>query len=349
MNVLVTGGAGYIGSHICLELLSKDYEVTVLDNLSNSQISSLLGVSKLANKKLNYDIDKNANFTFYEADLRNAFEVEKLFSCQKIDAVIHLAGLKSVRDSIINSTSYYSNNVLATINLLNVMKKFNCKIITFSSSATVYGDAENAPFKENSKLSPVNPYGENKLEIESILQNFFYSDTSWSIAILRFFNPIGAHQSGIIGESPNDVPNNLMPLIMEVAVNNLKTLNIYGNDYITHDGTAIRDYIHVLDISSGHIKAIEALTCKPQIFTLNLGTGIGHSVFDVVKSFEKASGKKITFKISSRREGDMAVSYADCTLAKNLLGWSARYNLDEMCQDSWNFFLKKSNLIENPK
>lgn len=346
MNILVTGGAGYIGSHVCVELINQGYKVIVLDNLCNSKIKALHGVSKIIKKKLNFDIKKNTSLTFCKVDLRQEDEIERIFSSQNIDFVMHLAGLKSVKESVLNPSNYHLNNVTGTINLLNVMKKFNCKSIIFSSSATVYGNTQIVPINENVKLSPSNPYGENKREIESILKKIFKLDNSWRIAILRFFNPIGAHKSGIIGESPNDIPNNLMPFILKVALNDFKALCIYGDDYDTHDGTGVRDYIHVLDIAYGHIKALEELIKKPQVFIVNLGTGQGYSVFDIIRSFEKVSGKQINFKIIERREGDIAISFADPSYAREKLGWTTKYDLEEMCIDSWKYVLKNNSDLD---
>jgi len=340
MNILVTGGAGYIGSHVSVELLELGHKIIVIDNLSNSQISALYNVSKIVNIDLNIDEDIDAYFTFIKADIRDKESLENIFSLHQIDAVIHFAGLKSVKESVENPTEYYSNNVDGSINLFNVMEKFHCKTIIYSSSATVYGDFKEIPINEASELLPTNPYGKSKKIVEDFLNNLFNLDETWHVAILRYFNPIGAHKSGLIGEIPADIPNNLIPYIMQVASGELKILNIFGNDYDTHDGTGVRDYIHVIDLAYGHIKALEVLVEKPQIITVNLGTGVGYSVLDIVRTFEKVTKQKIIYKISGRRDGDVAISYADTTFAKEVLGWEAIYNLEDMCHDLWEFKLK---------
>jgi UDP-glucose 4-epimerase len=340
MNILVTGGAGFIGSHVCVKLLELGYKIIVIDNLSNSLISTLYNISKIVNIDLNIDEDIDAYFTFIKADIRDKVPLEKIFSMHQINAVIHFAGLKSVKESVENPEDYYSNNVDGSINLFNVMKRFNCKTIIFSSSATVYGDSKEIPIKESSELFPNNPYGQSKKIVEDFLKNLFILDETWRIAILRYFNPIGAHKSCLIGEIQVNVPNNLIPYIMKVASGELKILNIFGNDYDTHDGTGVRDYIHVTDLSYGHIKSLKVLMEKPQVIIVNLGTGVGYSVLDVVRTFEKVTKQKIIYKISGRRDGDVAVSYADPTLAKEILDWEATYNLEDMCHDSWKFKLK---------
>jgi len=339
MNILVTGGAGFIGSHVCVELLLSGYKIIVIDNLSNSKITSLHGVSKIVNINLNFDAASDAYFTFIQADICEKEPLEKIFFTHQIDAVIHFAGLKSVQESVENPAKYYSNNVDGSINLFNVMEKFNCKTIIFSSSATVYGNAIEMPINEGAQLLPTNTYGKTKKTIEDALKNLFNLDDEWHIAILRFFNPIGAHKSGFIGESPLVLPNNLMPYIVKVASREYKRLNIFGNDYDTHDGTGVRDYIHVLDLVSGHIKALKAIIKKPQVITVNLGTGVGYSVLDVVRTFEKVTKQEIIFKIAGRRSGDVAKSYSDPTFAKEILSWEAQYNLEDMCYDSWNYKL----------
>ena len=338
MKILVTGGAGYIGSHVCVELLASGYEILVIDNFVNSQISALHNVSKIVNIDLNIDENIDKPFTFIEADICEKKSLVNIFSTYQIDAVIHLAGLKSVEDSFENSAYYYSVDGSST--LFDVMETFNCKTIIFSSSATVYGNTNKVPINEKSALLPTNPYGETKEIIEVLLKNLYNLDDSWCIAILRFFNPIGAHKSGLIGENPSGIANNLMPYIVKVASGELEILNIFGADYDTHDGTGVRDYIHVLDLASGHIKALEAILKKPQVITVNLGTGIGYSVLDVVRAFEQVSNKKIIFKTLGRREGDVATSYSDPSLAKKILSWEAKYNLEDMCQDSWRFKLQ---------
>jgi UDP-glucose 4-epimerase len=339
MNILVTGGSGYIGSHLCVELLQLGYKVTVLDNLCNSQISALNNVSKIVNIKLNLNLKKLSSFNFCKADIQNIQEIEKIFLSQSFNFVIHLAGLKSVKDSFNYPKEYISNNVDGTKNLINTMKKFGCKNIIFSSSATIYGNSKEVPIKEIAPQLPTNPYAESKSKIEGILKKTFEIDNTWRIAILRFFNPIGAHNSGIIGENSNNIPNNLMPYILKVASGEIEFLNVYGNDYETHDGTGVRDYIHVLDIVSANLKALNFLKKTPNIVTVNLGTGVGYSVLDVIKAFEKASGKKIPFNFTKRREGDTAISLADATYAEEIFEWKAKYNLVEMCNDSWNYSL----------
>lgn len=336
MNILVTGGTGFIGSHVCVKLLELGHKVLIIDNLSNSHINSLKNVAKIA--KLSNNNDENLNF--YQGDIRNQNPLEQIFSNHNIDVVIHLAGLKSVKESVLFPKKYFANNVNGSLNLFNLMNKFNCKTIIFSSSATVYGLRNKMPIHEEVELLPINPYGENKKDIENILLNLYKSDKSWHISILRFFNPIGAHKSGLIGEDPRDLPNNLMPYILKVASGELKKLNIFGDNYDTHDGTGVRDYIHVEDLASGHIKAIEAVIKKPQVIIANLGTGIGYSVYDVIRAFEKVTNQKIHFKVVERRAGDVASSYSDPSYAKKTLDWVASYNLEEMCRDAWNYKLK---------
>jgi UDP-glucose 4-epimerase len=327
MNVLVTGGAGYIGSHTCVELLNNGYNIVVMDNYSNSSPEVLELVEKLTNK----------TFPVYDCDMLDYDGFEKIFEENKIDAVIHFAGLKAVGESVSKPLEYYHNNLNGTINLLRLMKKHNVRKLVFSSSATVYGMNNKAPFNEDMPLSTTNPYGTTKLMIENILRDICFADKSWKVALLRYFNPIGAHKSGLIGENPNGIPNNLMPYIMKVAVGKLECLSVYGNDYPTPDGTGVRDYIHVCDLANGHIKALEKLESIEGAQAYNLGTGRGSSVLDVVHAFEKASGKKVNYKIAPRRPGDIAECYADVTKAKKELGWEAKYNLDDMCRDSWNF------------
>jgi UDP-glucose 4-epimerase len=341
MNILVTGGAGYIGSHVCTELLICGHKVIAIDNLSNSNISSLQNVSKIAKVDLNIDPEKDSKFIFIYGDIRHEEVLEKIFYEHNIHTVLHFAGLKSVGDSVKNPDDYFSNNVDGSINLLNVMKRFNCKTIVFSSSATVYGKAKINPINESSKLLPTNPYGESKKLIEDFLRKQFKEDPNWRIAILRYFNPIGAHKSSLIGERSDDIPNNLLPYILKVATGEKKTLNIYGNDYETLDGTGVRDYIHVMDLVDGHLKSIKILEDKPQLLVVNLGTGFGYSVLEVVKAFEKVTQKKINYEFKDRREGDVAISYADPHLALKLLNWKAKYNLEDMCLDSWKFKLKQ--------
>ena len=341
MKILVTGGAGYIGSHTCIELLELGHKVLVLDNLSNSKLNALHKIAKIANIRLNTNQDKDNehDFSFIQIDIRDKESLKKVFARNRVDAVMHFAGLKSVNKSIEKPTEYYENNVIGSNNLFEVMKKFHCKTIVFSSSATVYGDSYKIPIKENFLLSPTNPYGKSKVAIEELLQNLFELDNSWHIGILRYFNPVGAHKSGIIGEDPTNIPNNLMPYIMKVASNQLKTLSVYGDDYDTHDGTGVRDYIHVVDLALAHTKILDVLMEKPQVLTINIGTGVGYSVLDIVKTFEKVSNKKISYKVVARRAGDVHMYCADPSFAKEKLGWEAQYNLDDMCQDSWNYKL----------
>jgi len=327
MKILVTGGAGYIGSHTCVELINSGYDVVVVDNLLNSSLESIKRVEKLT----------NYNIVFYKIDIRNKVLLEKVFKEHRIDGVIHFAGLKAVGESVEKPIEYYGINVGGTIILTEVMKKFNCKTFVFSSSATVYGNPHTVPIKEDFPLSATSPYGRSKLMIEEFLQDVFASDDSWHIALLRYFNPAGAHKSGMIGEDPNDTPNNLIPYISQVAIGKLKKLNIFGDDYDTLDGTGVRDYIHVVDLAKGHIKALQALEKKPRILTVNLGTSNGYSVLDIIKAFEKASGRKIPYKIGSRRSGDIATCYADPSYAIEVLDWNAEYGLNQMCEDTWRW------------
>lgn len=327
MNVLVTGGAGYIGSHTVLELLNDGHEVIVIDNLSNSSKEALRRVKDITGKDL----------TLYKEDLLNKVQVDKIFSDHDIDSVIHFAGFKAVGESVAKPLMYYENNITGTINLCKVMKKHGVKKIVFSSSATVYGDPQNVPITEDSPLSATNPYGRTKLFIEYILKDLHIADDSWNIALLRYFNPIGAHKSGLIGEDPNDIPNNLMPYISQVAVGKLNELAVFGDDYPTHDGTGVRDYIHVVDLAIGHLKALDKLNSDPGLVVYNLGTGKGSSVLDMVKAFEEASGKKIPYKIAPRRPGDIAECYADPTKAENELGWKTTRGIKEMCEDTWRW------------
>lgn len=326
MAILVTGGAGYIGSHTCVELLNENEEVIIVDNFLNSKPEALNRIKKITGKE----------FKFYEFDLLDKENINKIFNENKIESVIHFAGLKAVGESVKKPLWYYHNNLTGTFNLLEVMKEHNVKKFVFSSSATVYGMAE-VPIKEDSPLSTTNPYGSTKLMIEQILRDVFVADNSWSIALLRYFNPIGAHESGLIGEDPNGIPNNLMPYISQVAASKLKCLNVFGNDYPTPDGTGVRDYIHVVDLALGHLKALEKINKGTGIDAYNLGTGIGYSVLDVVKAFEKASGVKVEYKVVPRRAGDIAECYADATKAYNILGWKAKRTIEEMCIDAWKW------------
>ncbi|MBN2402060.1 MAG: UDP-glucose 4-epimerase GalE [Spirochaetes bacterium] len=327
MQILVTGGAGYIGSHTCVELLYAGYDVTVIDNLINSKEESLKRVQEITGKKL----------TFYKVDLLERKALNSVFAKSKIDAVIHFAGLKAVGESVQIPLRYYQNNITGTLMLCEIMKEHNVKNIVFSSSATVYGDPHKVPITEDFPLSATNPYGRTKLMIEDILRDLYIADKSMNIAILRYFNPVGSHKSGRIGESPNDIPNNLMPYISQVAVGKLKILSVFGNDYPTPDGTGVRDYIHVVDLAIGHLYALKKLETKPGIVTYNLGTGKGYSVLEMIKAFEKASGKSVPYKIVERRPGDIAACYADPSMAKNEMGWAAKLGIDEMCADTWRW------------
>lgn len=327
MNILVTGGAGFIGSHTCVELLNNDYQVIVVDNLSNSSSEALRRVEDITGKTL----------TFYEADLLDRPKVEEIFNVHEIDAVIHFAGYKAVGESVAKPLSYYQNNIVSTLNLCEVMQQNGVYNLVFSSSATVYGDPKTVPIKEDFPTSAVNPYGRTKLFIEEILRDLHVSEKKWNIALLRYFNPVGAHESGKIGEDPNDIPNNLMPYISQVAVGKLEQLSVFGDDYNTPDGTGVRDYIHVVDLAIGHLKALEKLARNPGTVTYNLGTGQGYSVLDVVHAFEKASGRRVPYKITGRRPGDAASCYADPAKAKKELGWTATRDLDMMCRDSWRW------------
>lgn len=324
MKILVTGGAGYIGSHTCVELLNVGYEIVVYDNFSNSYIESINRVEKITSKKV----------SFIEGDIRDEISLEKaIIGC---DAVIHFAGLKAVGESVEKPLEYYDNNVHGTLCLLRVMKKNNIKKLVFSSSATVYGNPDFLPLTENHSLRTTNPYGHTKLVIEDILRALYESDNLWSIAILRYFNPVGAHESGLIGEDPQGIPNNLMPYIAQVAIGRRESVNVFGEDYDTHDGTGVRDYIHVTDLAIGHLKALNILD-KPHCTAINLGTGKGYSVLDVINAFSKASGKNINYTKGPRRAGDIASCYAEPTKAKELLDWEAKFDLEKMCEDMWRF------------
>ncbi|MFF2448975.1 UDP-glucose 4-epimerase GalE [Neobacillus sp. NPDC058068] len=327
MAILVTGGAGYIGSHTCVELLNAGKEIIVIDNFSNSKPESLSRVKEITGK----------DFLFYEVDLLDRKGLEDVFSTNQIDAVIHFAGLKAVGESVSIPLHYYHNNISGTLILCEVMNKFAVKNLVFSSSATVYGMPERVPISEDFSLSATNPYGRTKLMIEEILTDLYIADNSWSIALLRYFNPIGAHTSGRIGEDPNDIPNNLMPYITQVAVGKLKELQVFGNDYPTVDGTGVRDYIHVVDLALGHLKALEGVMPSTGVEAYNLGTGTGYSVLELVSAFEKATEMEIPYKVVERRPGDIAVCYADSKKAKNLLGWEAQRGIEEMCLDSWRW------------
>ncbi len=329
MQIIVTGGAGYIGSHTCLELLKNGHEVTVIDNLSNSSLEGLARVEELSGKLIR----------FFEADLLDREAIDEVFKkSPEADAVIHFAGLKAVGESVEKPLLYYHNNLTGTINLCQVMQEHGIKNIVFSSSATVYGDPASVPITEESALlSCTNPYGSTKAMIEDILRDIYIADQSWNIALLRYFNPVGAHESGRIGEDPNGIPCNLMPYITQVAVGKLKELAVYGDDYPTPDGSGVRDYIHVVDLAIGHLQALKKLEEKPGVVTYNLGTGHGYSVLEMVKAFEKASGKKVAYRIAPRRSGDIAQCYADPSLAARELDWRAERGIEEMCVDSWRW------------
>ena len=333
MKILVTGGTGYIGSHTCIELIQSGYEIVVVDNLCNSSLESLRRVESLVGR----------NIPFHKVDVRDKSSLIWVFEQHSIAGVIHFAGLKAVSESIEKPIQYYDANVSATIILAEVMRKFNCKTFVFSSSATVYGNPHTVPIEENFPLSATNPYGRSKLIIEDFLQDVFVADETWHIALLRYFNPIGAHKSGLIGEDPNDIPNNLIPYISQVAVGKLEKLNIFGGDYDTPDGTGVRDYIHVVDLAKGHVKALKTLESRPQMLTVNLGTGNGYSVLDMVRAFEKASGKKIPYQIVDRRPGDIASCYANPNNAAKKIGWKAELKLDEMCKDTWRWQSQNPN------
>ena len=329
MKILVTGGAGFIGSHTCVELLNAGYEIVIVDNLYNSSEKSLDRVKELTGK----------DFAFYPYDIRDKENMRKVFEDHKIDACIHFAGLKAVGESCREPLMYYDNNIGGTLALCEVMAEYGCKKIVFSSSATVYGNSNISPLKEDMKTGgTTNPYGTTKYMIEIILDDFHKADKEWGVTLLRYFNPIGAHKSGRIGENPNGIPNNLMPYITQVAIGKLPYLNVFGDDYDTHDGTGVRDYIHVVDLAIGHVKAVDKiLKDEPAVNVYNLGTGNGYSVLDIVKAFEQASGQKIEYKIAPRRPGDLDVCYSDASKAFNELGWKADRGLLEMCEDSWRW------------
>lgn len=325
-NILVTGGAGYIGTHTEVELLNRGYNVIAFDNMVNSCEESIKRVEKITGKKIK----------FYNADMRDAAAMEKIFSENKIDSVIHFAGLKAVGESVRKPLEYYDNNIYGTLVLLETMQKFGVKKIVFSSSATVYGTPERLPLDEDCALSTTNPYGSTKLMLENIMKDLYTADNSWDIILLRYFNPVGAHESGLIGEDPKGIPNNLTPYIAQVASGKLKEINVFGNDYDTPDGTGVRDYIHVVDLALGHVKAIEKIN-EAGVHIYNLGTGNGYSVLEVIKAFEKACGKKLPYKICPRRPGDIAACYAKVDKAKRELDWVAERGIDEMCASLWKW------------
>lgn len=335
-TVLVTGGAGYIGSHTVIELDKCGYDVVIVDNFCNSKPEVLERIRKLCSK----------DFGFYQADVCDEAAMNNIFSKEKIDAIIHFAGLKAVGESVALPLKYYKNNLISTFVLLDAMKKFGVKNLVFSSSATVYGQPKSVPIKEDFALSATNPYGRTKLFIEDILRDIYKVNTDMNIALLRYFNPIGAHESGTIGEDPNGIPNNLVPYITQVAVGKLAKLKVFGGDYPTHDGTGVRDYIHVVDLAKGHIAALKKLEKAPGLVTYNLGTGTGYSVLDMVKAFEKAVGKKIPYEISDRRPGDIAECYSDPAFAEKEIGFKAEFDLDRMCADSWRWQKNNPNGYE---
>ncbi|MEY3002508.1 MAG: hypothetical protein RLZZ428_883 [Pseudomonadota bacterium] len=338
-KILITGGAGYIGSHTLVELAKEGHDFVVYDNLSNASLEAIRRVEKIIGTPI----------TFIEGDIRDTDKLRELFSSHAIDSVIHFAGLKAVGESVAKPLEYYDNNVIGTIRLLEVMQAFGCKTIVFSSSATVYGEPELGDSGLGLGISEshptggtTNPYGTSKYMIERILNDLAISDDTWRIALLRYFNPVGAHESGTIGEDPNDIPNNLMPYISQVAVGKLECLSVYGSDYATHDGTGVRDYIHVVDLANAHVKAIDYLNnskfnIQNSPLITNLGTGVGYSVLDMVKAFEKASGRNVPYKLVDRRPGDIATCYADPSYAKETLGWEATRDIEEMCRDAWNW------------
>ena len=331
--VLVTGGAGYIGSHTCIALHEAGFDFVVFDNLCNSSKESLARVEKIIDKKIE----------FVEGDIRSKEDMRGVFSRYDIDSVIHFAGLKAVGESVEKPLEYYDNNINGTLVLCQVMNEFGCKKIVFSSSATVYGDPHITPIKEDFPLSATNPYGRTKLFIEEILRDVYVSDNAYKIVLLRYFNPVGAHKSGTIGEDPNGIPNNLMPFISQTAVGKREYLSVFGDDYDTHDGSGVRDYIHVVDLALGHVKALQKIDSIDEVLTVNLGTGNGYSVLDMVKAFEDASGKKVPYKIAPRRAGDIATCFADPSYAYEQLGWKATRGIKEMCEDSWRWQSQNPN------
>ena len=337
MKILVTGGAGYIGSHTVVELLNAGHEVMAVDNLSNASVKAIRRVEEITGKKVR----------FYEADIRDRESLCRVMEEAPVDACIHFAGLKAVGESVEKPLRYYDNNVNGTLCLLDTLQKFSCKNLIFSSSATVYGEDAEVPYRESYPRGACsNPYGQTKSMIEQILTDVQRSDPAWNVVLLRYFNPIGAHPSGLIGDNPNGIPNNLMPYITQVAVGRRSHLNVFGNDYDTPDGTGVRDYIHVMDLAQGHVRALEAIERNCGLAIYNLGAGRGYSVLDVVKAFEKASGCAIPYELQPRRSGDIALSYAEVSKAKRELGWAARYTLEDMCRDAWNWQKKNPNGFE---
>ncbi len=338
MTILITGGAGYIGTHTSVELIESDYEIILVDNFSNSNAVAIERVEQITGK----------NIQIVNADIRNRDDLIKIFEKNNIEGVIHFAGLKSVNESIDDPIEYYDNNIAGTINLCNVMNKFNVKKIIFSSSAVIYGSPKTVPIKEDFPVSTSNPYGQSKLMTEQILSDIFISDNDWQIALLRYFNPVGAHESGLIGEAPNGVPNNLMPYISQVAVGKLEKLHVFGDDYDTKDGTCIRDFIHVVDLAKGHVKALDYFKNNKtgEVLRINLGTGKGYTVLELINTFQQVSGKNIPYDIIERRPGDIAVSYASAELANKKIAWKTMYSLEDMCRDTWLWQSKNPNGYE---
>ena len=333
MSILVSGGAGYIGSHTVIELIENGFEPIIVDNLCNSKKIAIERLEKITNRKIK----------FYQYDLCDIEKLREVFKAEKIQACIHFAGLKAVGESCHKPLEYYQNNLISTLNLVQVMREAGCKNLVFSSSATVYGQPKSVPISEDFPLSTTNPYGTTKLYIEGILKDIYKADNSFNIALLRYFMPIGAHKSGLIGEDPNGIPNNLMPYITQVAIGKLQKLSVFGDDYPTHDGTGVRDYIHVLDLARGHILALKKLMSGSGLVIYNLGTGKGYSVLDMVKAFEKASGRTVPYVIAPRRSGDIAECYASTALAKKELGFECKYDLNDMCEDSWRWQSQNPN------
>jgi UDP-glucose 4-epimerase len=327
MKILITGGAGYIGSHTCVELIETGNQVVVVDNLCNSSEESIKRIEKLY----------KCEIPLYKKDVRDKESIRSIFKMHNFDAVIHFAGLKAVGSSTSIPLEYYDSNVGGALSIIKIMKSTNCRTFIFSSSATVYGKPHKVPIKEDFPLSATNPYGRTKLIIEELLRDIYTSDKTWSIGLLRYFNPVGAHKSGLIGENPNDIPNNLMPFISQVASGKLAKLSIFGNDYDTPDGTGVRDYIHVVDLAQGHLKALNVLKNKSQLLTVNLGSGVGYSVLEIIKAFERVSGKNIPYEIVSRRNGDIDCCYTDPEHAFKILEWKTKLNLDKICEDTWRW------------